>query len=203
MKKLLGILVLGIFICTAPSQADDIRDFQIEGMSIGDSLLMYAEEKDIIENMITDYKSNLYSRFTIKTKNSKKLDNFDDIQFHFKTNDKKYIIASMSGGIYYINQFQECLIEKEKAIKEILAILPNIKTNDSGTVPWLKVDSSGKTITSSYYFNFASSDKFNDYIEVSCYDWNEDLPAAKRGSDHFKVAVRIKEYDKWLTEEAY
>ena len=202
MKKLLGILVLGLFLIT-PSWADDISDFEIEGISIGDSLLMYAEEKDIIENMITDYKSNLYSRFTIKTKNLKKLDKFDDVQFHFKTNDKKYIIAAMSGGIYYLNQFQECLIEKEKAIKEISTILPNIKTYNAGTSPWLKVDSSGKTITSSYYFNFASSDKFNDYIEVSCYDWNEDLPADERGSDHLKVAVNIKEFDKWLIEEAY
>ena len=58
MKKLLGIVVLGLFLIT-PSLADDIRDFEIEGISIGDSLLMYAEEKDILENMVTDYKSNL------------------------------------------------------------------------------------------------------------------------------------------------
>ena len=48
MKKLLGILVLGLFLIT-PSQADDIRDFQIEGMSIGDSLLDYFSEEEINE----------------------------------------------------------------------------------------------------------------------------------------------------------
>ena len=46
MKKLLGILVLGLFLIT-PSQADDIRDFQIEGMSIGDSALDYFSEEEI------------------------------------------------------------------------------------------------------------------------------------------------------------
>ena len=46
MKKLLAILVLGLFLIT-PSQADDIRDFQIEGISIGDSLLDIATEKEI------------------------------------------------------------------------------------------------------------------------------------------------------------
>jgi len=46
MKKLLGILVLDLFLIT-PSQADDVRDFQIEGMSIGDSLLDYFSEKEI------------------------------------------------------------------------------------------------------------------------------------------------------------
>ena len=46
MKKLLAILVLGLFLIP-PSQADDIRDFQIEEMSIGDSLLDYLSEKEI------------------------------------------------------------------------------------------------------------------------------------------------------------
>ena len=43
-KKLLRIVVLGLFLIT-PSHADDIRDFQIEGISIGDSLLDYFSEK--------------------------------------------------------------------------------------------------------------------------------------------------------------
>ena len=46
MKKLLGIVVLGLFLIT-PSQGDDIRDFEIEGMTIGDSLLDYVSEKEI------------------------------------------------------------------------------------------------------------------------------------------------------------
>ena len=49
MKKLLGILVLILFTLQTPSQADDIRDFQIEGMSIGDSALDYFSEEEIIE----------------------------------------------------------------------------------------------------------------------------------------------------------
>ena len=46
MKKLLGILILGLFLIV-PSQADDIRDFQIEGISVGDSLLDYFDKKKI------------------------------------------------------------------------------------------------------------------------------------------------------------
>ena len=44
MKKILAILVLGLLFIPTPSFADDIRDFQIEGMSIRDSLLKYVEE---------------------------------------------------------------------------------------------------------------------------------------------------------------
>ena len=49
MKRLLAylFLVLGLLLIT-PSQADDISEFEIEGMSIGDSLLDYFSEEEII-----------------------------------------------------------------------------------------------------------------------------------------------------------
>ena len=40
MKKLLWIVVLGLLLSTN-AYADDISDFQIEGMSLGDSALKY------------------------------------------------------------------------------------------------------------------------------------------------------------------
>ena len=46
MKKFLAILIL-IFVLQTSSQADDIRDFQIEGISLGDSLLDYFSEEKI------------------------------------------------------------------------------------------------------------------------------------------------------------
>ena len=46
MKKFLTILIL-ILTLQTPSQADDIRDFQIEGLSIGDSALDIATREDI------------------------------------------------------------------------------------------------------------------------------------------------------------
>ena len=46
MKKFLAILIL-ILTFQTPTQADDIQDFQIEGMSIGDSLLDYFSEEEI------------------------------------------------------------------------------------------------------------------------------------------------------------
>ena len=44
MKRLLLILILTFSFYTL-TKADDIRDFQIEGMSIGDSPLDYFIEK--------------------------------------------------------------------------------------------------------------------------------------------------------------
>ena len=58
MKKFLAILIL-IFTLQNPSWADDIRDFQIEGMSIGDSALDYFSEKDIKKNSKNQYKKKI------------------------------------------------------------------------------------------------------------------------------------------------
>ena len=46
-----------IFSLQSWTKADDIRDFQIEGMSIGDSLLDYFSESEIERN---NYDANLY-----------------------------------------------------------------------------------------------------------------------------------------------
>ena len=47
MKKFLATLILILTLQTS-SWADDIRDFQIEGMSVGDSLLDYFDESEMI-----------------------------------------------------------------------------------------------------------------------------------------------------------
>ena len=52
MKRLLLILILTLSF-QSWGKADDIRDFQIEGMSIGDSLLDYFN-KDKIQLFIND-----------------------------------------------------------------------------------------------------------------------------------------------------
>ena len=46
MRVFITVLIL-IFNLQSWSKADDIRDFEIEGMSIGDSLLDYKKKKDI------------------------------------------------------------------------------------------------------------------------------------------------------------
>ena len=51
MKKLL-ILLFSIFFLSSPSVfADDISDFEIEGISIGDSLLDHMTEEEILEGI--------------------------------------------------------------------------------------------------------------------------------------------------------
>ena len=51
MKKLLALL-FSMFVLSSPSVfADDISDFEIEGISIGDSLLDYMTEDEILQEI--------------------------------------------------------------------------------------------------------------------------------------------------------
>ena len=52
IKKLSTYLFLLLFTLQTPSWADDISDFQIEGMSLGDSLLDYFSEEEIKESHV-------------------------------------------------------------------------------------------------------------------------------------------------------
>ena len=60
IKRFLIILVL-IFNLPNLSIADDISDFQIEGMSIGDSLLDYFSKEEINANIEKYYDSDKYT----------------------------------------------------------------------------------------------------------------------------------------------
>ena len=59
MKRLLLILIL-TFNFQLEIKADDIRDFEIEGMSIGDSALDYFSESELIKNKRNYYNNQKY-----------------------------------------------------------------------------------------------------------------------------------------------
>ena len=106
-----------------PSQANNISEFQIGGINLGESLLNYVNEKKIRRIMKTDYpNSKKFSRIFIKLPDVKE---YSNIMFHFKTNDKKYIIQSISGQIGYRESFERCLSNREKISLDVSKIFSN------------------------------------------------------------------------------
>ena len=91
MKKLLVIVVLCLFLIT-PSQADDARDFEIEGISLGDSALKYFSQENL-ETSISNppnLKNSLYDQSCFDNYR----DTYDRICITYKKNSKKKIIKS-------------------------------------------------------------------------------------------------------------
>ena len=191
MKKLLGILVLGLLFISAPSYADDIRDFQIEGMSIGDSLLNYMSEEDINQNKTYFYKS---KKFASTTKQDSSFEIYETVQFHFIDNDKNYLIHTLDGHISYENNIEDCYKKKDEIVEEISSLFKNAKKR---TVNGQKhdYDKSGMSKVSYVTFILESGGE----IDVACTDWSDEMEFI----DKLIVGLETKEFRSFMENEAY
>ena len=85
IDKILIILIL-TFSFQSLTKADDLSDFQIEGISVGDSLLLHLTIDDIkiAENNLTYYKDKKYVVVFVNKLSSI----YEVIQVTYKPNDK-------------------------------------------------------------------------------------------------------------------
>ena len=198
MKKLSSYLFLVLFSFTAPSFADDISDFQIEGMSVGDSLLDYFTKEEIKKNNrnYTQYKSNKFYVVGMDYENSFKV--YDNLDIHLKTNDKKYIIKGIAGIIYFIKNINDCYKQQDDIVSELSQIFITAKIDDGGTTAH-PADKTGESKTTDIYFDFKSGDS----TKVSCFDWSEKMTKKFRYGDHLRVSIVTNELSEWLKNEAF
>ena len=204
MKKLL-ILLFSIFLLSSPSVfADDISDFEIEGISIGDSLLDYMTEDEIlkeIEKNKGDYsylkESNKYVQISIK----KNLRTYDFLAVFIKNNstseyitnkNEKYIILSMRGATRYNEDFDSCIAKRDEIVSELSKVFPNADKSES----FFKhaVDPSGNSIVDAVYFEFGSGAE----TEVSCYNFEETFRSKKNWGEGLQISIDSEEIISWL-----
>ena len=58
MRIFFATVLIFIFSLQSWTKADDIRDFQIEGISVGDSLLKFVDKNTILSSRKYTYKDN-------------------------------------------------------------------------------------------------------------------------------------------------
>tara|TARA_B100001250_G_C19579854_1_gene691512 strand:+ start:102 stop:668 length:567 start_codon:yes stop_codon:yes gene_type:complete len=185
MKKLLAIIILSLCFIT-PSQANDIRDFQIEGMSIGDSLLDNFSEKQIKNTKIINYKDNRYKFAYLNKDNSI----YAVLQIGFKTNDKNYKIELINGVIDFKNNVDECWNKQDKISNEIDYLFPNNKKEDSGKITQYPEDDPDGVVARFITYYFDSGEQ----ISVYCNDYSK-----KSGLfDNLKVQIISKKMSDYL-----
>ncbi len=92
MKVFITVLVL-IFSFQSWTKADDISDFQIEGMSIGDSLLDYYNLNEINRFQKINYPDKKYIFVNIFLKEKE----YSSLQVGYKKGVENYIIELLNG----------------------------------------------------------------------------------------------------------
>ena len=189
MKVFIAVLVL-IFSFQSWTKADDISDFEIEGMSIGDSLLDYFSMEEIIESKKSEYNyNNVFATISL-IKNSYKI--YDKVQFDYKLDDKTKKIYGLTGVILFEENIKDCLDKKEEIILALSTSLKNTKKENQKKTHW--ADKSGNSKTYDSYFNFDSG----GYIVVTCYDWSEEKTNEEGWFDNLKVGILTQEFQDFL-----
>ena len=132
MRVLIIILVL-VFSLQSWSKADDISDFEIEGMSVGDSLLDHFTKKKItnaIKYGSLYPNSNKFLSVYIDVKKGR----YNNFQFAIKPNDENYIIYSVEGEITYQNNMVECLKQQKIVIEDLKNFFPDTETSSNNSL---------------------------------------------------------------------
>ena len=190
MKKLFTYLFFIIFSFQTPSQADDIRDFQIEGMSIGDSALDYFSEAEIKNNKRNYYRNNEFSDSEITISGEL----YKSVHINYKTDDDKYIMEGISGTILYKHNVKDCYKKRDEIVKEISSVFTDTKPKNAGKVKHGQ-DKTGKSTLSNILFHF----KAGDLIMVSCYDWSKEM----KYTDHLRISFGTKKFGDFISYKAY
>ncbi len=192
MKNLSIYLFLILFTLQTSSQADDIRDFQIEEISLGDSALKHfnANELTILEK---DYSSKEFSTATVR---SSSFTNYESLQISFKTGDSKYKIVDITGNVD--KDYKLCLKELSRIDNELSNMFEDAIKADAQEYPH-PVDKSGETKITDVIWQFNSG----ELILAQCYNWKSEYGRKRDYVDELKISISTKGFDYVLRHDAW
>ena len=193
MKRFLLILILTLSF-QSWTKADDIKDFQIEGMTIGDNALDFFNKKEINNNKSYIYNNQKYFGFYKDLSNS----TYDGVQVSLNSD---FIIHGVTGKIFYENNISQCYETMNSIEKDLDSLFPNAETRKQNRKH--RADPSGKsTIKDKTYFLTTG-----DAIQISCNDWSK-FKHKKTGkimnyTDELKVSMHSVKFIDFLNDENY
>ena len=194
MRTILITLIL-IFGFQSLTKADDIKEFELEGISLYESALNHFTINELQKDTVDNYTSNKYTTSNIYDG----LDMYDYIQISYKTNDRKYIIQDISAAKNI--KYEECISQLDQVERDISSIYENSSkiSNDGKSTYDHPADKSGQTKVTdiAWYFNTG------DVIVAQCYNWQSDYGKKNNFKDSLTIAISNKDIDRWFSNEAY
>ena len=205
MKKLIIIFIL-IFNYQSSAISNDLKDFAIEGISLGDSLLDHFNKEKIesekynINSLM--YKNDEFVQIGASHKKSYQLNvnskTYDDLSIVLKTNDETYRIYSLAGRIF-CKDIDACKIQKadiEKDLKSLFGENAKVVYQNSNH----SYDPTGNSKSYSTFFTFSN---IKDYAFVAVYDWSTEMENKHEWKDSLKVTLISGEFSDFLNNVQY
>lgn len=181
------------------TKADDIKDFQIEGISVGDSLLDFMSVNDIKKWIKMTKRHYKYLKEPLKFSevylpNDPSFKIYTNLSFFVKSNDPNYTIHSLRGMKDYINDINSCLKQRNKISKEIENIINKYEKYEGKIKNQL--DKSGKSYSSNINYDLYSGDQ----VVLACNDWEENLRKKKNWTEGLSVVLHSNEVKNWIID---
>tara|TARA_B100001250_G_C19770060_1_gene776693 strand:- start:824 stop:1396 length:573 start_codon:yes stop_codon:yes gene_type:complete len=185
MKTLITILIL-TFSLQSFTKADDIRDIEIEGMSVGDSLLDFISKKEIEKNILPYFENKRKYYVVYYNKN---LSFFNDFEIYLKSDDDKYIVRMINAGLYPKN-LNECKSKQKELIEEV--------ENSNNELEFFDYE-----LKHTYYTNTtvhgAAINSSNYYMTVECLFFHSlDKKKHPKLIDNLALIIKSQEVEDWI-----
>ena len=204
MKKISSYILFIVLSFNSASSANELKEFEIAGFSLGASLLDYFDKSDIKNELKSKYayfyKDNKYAVLGVGDgvdyNLSMKFRNYDELAITVRPDDKKFIIYSVSGDIFCKDDIKKCLSQQKEIVSELEDFL------GSEFESWEKphsVDPSGKSMV--YGNNITYADGSD--IAVDVYQWSDKMKQENNFPDTLQVSMSTKEFSNFLMYEAY
>ena len=199
-KKIFFSLII-ILSLQSLTIADDIQDLEIEGMSVGDSLLNYMSEIEIKKEIEVTKSHYSYLEDPLRFRevyffsNNNNFNTYKTVSVMFKNNDNKYKIAFIRGMKDYVENLQGCISKRSEISEQIETIIP--KYSKDFREGKSRLDKSGKSTTNNIYYIFNSGNG----IILACNNWEEKLRKKNNWTEGLSVVLRTNEVGSWLNGE--
>ena len=191
MKKTLLLLSSLFFLNSSAVFADHFANFQVVDISLGDNLLDFMSEDEILDG-IEKYKDlNRYSYLNEPNKFleiivPRKKNIYDKASVFIKnTLPNNYMIYAIRGHKDYIEEFDACIKQRDKIAKIITGMFPDLKTDKS-------LEENNRGIND--YFSLSD---LNATIDVYCQDFEETYRLKSNFTEGLIFAIHNEEFRKW------
>ena len=191
LKIILIFFSIFIFGC---EQKEYVKDFKIEGIAVGESLLTYFSKEDILSLQRTeDVMGNpidLTDRVYIDSQfDNYEFETYDSLQVYYKMDDEKFIIHGIGGIIWFDRNVKKCN-EQYYEVKSILEEQFKSPVKEEFLDYKDNREGMGTTTMNIMYFDFGDGSS----IDIKCKDYDNELLNLQ---DYFQTFIFSSEFIEW------
>lgn len=161
-----------------------ILNFQIERISIGDSLLNFFSNNEINNFSKLQYPNNKkFFQLSVKTNDYEFLsEKYDELQFFVKKNDFKYNVYAVNGLKYFKNNHEKCLQFKNQILRDVKIVTKGLKENSHRSYYPIE-DRKSYADVNDFYFNEGHT------LRLWCVNWAKKTEKKRGFIDHFAISL--------------